>query len=108
MQPRGAAVVYALSDDCGTRLARHSSTPDVAGQERRGNRDERANPRLVHVSHRIVDEVHFPRMGQANTRDLGLIVTDRKDFFSEEKRATASRITAVACGDRTVVASLQR
>jgi glucoamylase len=60
------------------------------------------------LSHRIVDEVHFPRMGQANTRDLGLIVTDRKDFFSEEKRATASRITAVACGDRTVVASLQR
>ena len=50
------------------------------------------------LSHGIVNEVYFPRMDQANTRDLGLIVTDRKDFFSEEKRSTTSRITPVARG----------
>jgi glucoamylase len=50
------------------------------------------------LSHGIVNEVYFPRMDQANTRDLGLIVTDRKDFFSEEKRSATSRITPIAHG----------
>jgi glucoamylase len=38
------------------------------------------------LSHGIVNEVYYPRVDQACTRDLGLIVTDGKDFFSEEKR----------------------
>ena len=42
------------------------------------------------LSHGIVNEVYYPRLDQANTRDLGLIVTDGKDFFSEEKRHTNS------------------
>jgi glucoamylase len=50
------------------------------------------------LSHGIVNEVYFPRMDQANTRDLGLIVTDRKDFFSEEKRSATSRISPLAQG----------
>ncbi|HKU87243.1 MAG TPA: glucan 1,4-alpha-glucosidase [Casimicrobiaceae bacterium] len=50
------------------------------------------------LSHGIVNEVYFPRMDQANTRDLGLIVTDRKEFFSEEKRFTRSRISPIVRG----------
>jgi len=50
------------------------------------------------LSHGIVNEVYFPRLDQANTRDFGLIVTDRKDFFSEEKRATRSRLAPLAQG----------
>jgi len=50
------------------------------------------------LSHGIVNEVYFPRMDQANTRDLGLIVTDRQDFFSEEKRSTISTIGMLAPG----------
>jgi glucoamylase len=50
------------------------------------------------LSHGIVNEVYFPRLDQANTRDFGLIVTDRKDFFSEEKRATRSHVAALAKG----------
>src|SRR5438445_12450166 len=50
------------------------------------------------LSHGIVNEVYFPRLDQANTRDLGLIVTDRNDFFSEEKRDTRSQLAAVAQG----------
>ena len=50
------------------------------------------------LSHGIVNEVYFPRMDQANTRDLGLIVTDRKAFFSGEKRSTRSRIMPIARG----------
>ncbi|HEV3207110.1 MAG TPA: glucan 1,4-alpha-glucosidase [Terriglobales bacterium] len=38
------------------------------------------------LSHGILNEVYFPRVDQACTRDLGLIVTDGSGFFSEEKR----------------------
>ena len=50
------------------------------------------------LSHGIVDEVYYPRLDQANTRDLGLVVTDGKDFFSEEKRHTIFAIEPVASG----------
>jgi glucoamylase len=38
------------------------------------------------LSHGILNEVYFPRVDQACTRDLGFIVTNGRDFFSEEKR----------------------
>ncbi|MBS1849889.1 MAG: glucan 1,4-alpha-glucosidase [Acidobacteria bacterium] len=38
------------------------------------------------LSHGILNEVYFPRVDQACTRDLGLIVTDGAGYFSEEKR----------------------
>jgi glucoamylase len=38
------------------------------------------------LSHGILNEIYYPRVDQACTRDMGLIVTDGKDFFSEEKR----------------------
>ena len=38
------------------------------------------------ISHGILNEVYFPRVDQACTRDFGFIVTDGKSFFSEEKR----------------------
>jgi len=45
------------------------------------------------ISHGIVNEVYYPRLDQANIRDMGLIVTDGKDFFSEEKRDAESVCT---------------
>ena len=38
------------------------------------------------ISHGILNEVYFPRVDQACTRDMGFIVTSGDDFFSEEKR----------------------
>jgi glucoamylase len=38
------------------------------------------------LSHGILNEVYFPRVDQACTRDFGFIVTNNSDFFSEEKR----------------------
>lgn len=38
------------------------------------------------LSHGILNEVYFPRVDQACTRDMGFIVTDGSGFFSEEKR----------------------
>ena len=38
------------------------------------------------LSHGILNEIYFPRVDQACTRDMGFIVTSGSDFFSEEKR----------------------
>ncbi len=38
------------------------------------------------LSHGILNEIYYPRVDQACTRDQGLIVTDSTTFFSEEKR----------------------
>ena len=38
------------------------------------------------LSHGILNEIYFPRVDQACTRDFGLLVTDGREFFSEEKR----------------------
>ncbi len=38
------------------------------------------------ISHGILNEIYYPRVDQACTRDLGLLVTDGSSYFSEEKR----------------------
>jgi len=38
------------------------------------------------LSHGILNEIYFPRVDQACTRDQEFLVTDGKQFFSEEKR----------------------
>jgi glucoamylase len=50
------------------------------------------------LSHGILNEVYFPRVDQACTRDLGLIITDGKGYFSEEKRHCTFENTAIEPG----------
>ena len=50
------------------------------------------------LSHGILNEIYYPRVDHACTRDLGFIVTDGESYFSEEKRDTASRTSMVAPG----------
>ena len=50
------------------------------------------------ISHGILNEIYYPRVDQACTRDLGFIVTDGKDFFSEEKRNANNSIESLAVG----------
>lgn len=50
------------------------------------------------LSHGILNEIYYPHLDQACTRDLGMIVTDGKDFFSEEKRQTEKKIETLAQG----------
>ncbi len=50
------------------------------------------------ISHGIFNEIYFPRLDLACTRDMGLIVTDGRDFFSEEKRHAASSVSYLAEG----------
>jgi glucoamylase len=50
------------------------------------------------LSHGILNEVYYPRADQACLRDLGLIITDGRTFFSEEKRDTTTDTTWIAPG----------
>ena len=50
------------------------------------------------LSHGIVNEIYYPTIDQANTRDLGFLVADGSDFFSEEKRDTRFEIETLAPG----------
>jgi len=50
------------------------------------------------LSHGIFNEIYYPRVDKACTRDMGLMVTDGSDFFSEEKRQTKPHIEALADG----------
>jgi glucoamylase len=50
------------------------------------------------LSHGILNEIYYPRPDLACTRDMGLIVTDGKDFFSEEKRHTRNEVDVLAQG----------
>ena len=50
------------------------------------------------LSHGILDEIYYPRVDSACTRDFGLIVTDGQSYFSEEKRDTQSEVTLLASG----------
>jgi glucoamylase len=50
------------------------------------------------LSHGIFNEIYYPRVDQACTRDLGLIVTDGREFFSEEKRHARHDVGYLAAG----------
>lgn len=50
------------------------------------------------LSHGILNEIYYPRVDHACTRDLGFIVTDGKALFSEEKRDTRSETSQVSPG----------
>ncbi|HEY6977753.1 MAG TPA: glycoside hydrolase family 15 protein [Chitinophagaceae bacterium] len=44
------------------------------------------------IGHGIINEVYFPREDTACIKDMEFIITDGKDFFSEEKRDTQNSI----------------
>jgi len=50
------------------------------------------------LSHGIFNEIYYPSIDRACIRDMGLIVTSGKGFFSEEKRDTASETRWLAEG----------
>ena len=50
------------------------------------------------LSHGILNEIYYPRIDHACTRDLGFLVTDGERYFSEEKRDTRSDTAQVAPG----------
>ncbi len=50
------------------------------------------------LSHGILNEIYFPRVDQACTRDMGLIVTDGSSYFAEEKRDCSFQNNAIEPG----------
>lgn len=50
------------------------------------------------TSHGILNEVYYPRVDYACIRDMGFLVSDGKDFFSEEKRHADSQLEYLGDG----------
>lgn len=50
------------------------------------------------LSHGIFNEIYYPRIDQACIRDMGLIVTDGRELFSEEKRDARHEVEWLAEG----------
>lgn len=50
------------------------------------------------TSHGILNEIYYPRVDYACIRDMGLLITDGQDFFSEEKRHADSQLNYLAEG----------
>lgn len=50
------------------------------------------------VSHGILNEIYYPRVDRACTRDLGLVVTGPGGYFSEEKRHAQHLIEPIENG----------
>ena len=50
------------------------------------------------VSHGIINEIYYPNIDRADTRDFELLVADGSSFFSEEKRDTQHKIEPLAQG----------
>src|ERR1041384_3727079 len=50
------------------------------------------------LSHGILNEIYFPRVDSACTRDFGFLITDGSSFFSEEKRHCAFDVIPVESG----------
>jgi len=50
------------------------------------------------LSHGIFNEIYYGRIDQACIRDMGMIVTDGEEFFSEEKRDTDRTVEWLADG----------
>jgi glucoamylase len=44
------------------------------------------------IGHGILNEIFYPRVDWACTRDMGLIVTDGRDFFSTEEQHAEHRV----------------
>src|SRR5437762_1639524 len=50
------------------------------------------------LSHGILNEIYYPRVDTACTRDMGLLVTDGRSYFSEEKRHCTFQVAPVEPG----------
>ncbi len=50
------------------------------------------------LSHGVLNELFYPRIDCACTRDMGLIVSNGRDFLSEEKRHATSTVDTLAPG----------
>lgn len=56
------------------------------------------SPLWFTLSHGILNEIYYPRIDQACARDMEFMITNGKDFFSEEKRHATSKVDLLAPG----------
>ncbi len=56
------------------------------------------SPLWFTLSHGILNELYYPGIDQAATRDMEFIIANGKDFFSEEKRHSTSQVNCLTEG----------
>src|SRR5207302_2363549 len=56
------------------------------------------------ISHGILNEVYYPRIDQANTRDMEFLIADGDRYVSEEKRDPNRRISPHRTGSAWIQA----
>ena len=85
----------------------HDSAPGAPGIDARwtssakngvGTALSAASPVWFTLSHGILNEIYYPRVDSACTRDFGLVVTASGGYFSEEKRDCDSETRPVEPG----------
>jgi hypothetical protein len=94
---RSALSVHVPANAC-AGIARHSGAVDSSAKSGVGTALTARSRVWFTLSHGILNEIYYPRIDQACTRDFGLIVTDGQSFFSEEKRDTKSTLEPIADG----------
>lgn len=47
------------------------------------------------ISHGILNEIYYPKIDRVCTRDFGFLISDGKEYFSEEKRDTTCKLTFI-------------
>ena len=80
------------------RLAWDPGALDVQREERCGSGLNPASRVWFTIGYGILNEIYYPDVDTACTRDVGLIVTDGHGFFSEEKRHARHEIRCPQAG----------
>jgi glucoamylase len=100
-------MIHTLSKISSDKISPHENAPGAPGSPPRWTSSAKTgvgtaigNKSQVWftLSHGILNEVFYPRIDQACIRDMGLMVTDGAEFFSEERTDTNSEIHWLAKG----------
>lgn len=87
-----------FSDDCAPGAPGLAPTWTSSAKSGVGTSLNPASRVWFTISHGILNEIYYPRVDQACTRDLGFIVTGPDGFFSEEKRDCDSQVACLEPG----------
>ena len=79
-------------------MAGDSGALDVQREERCGSEPGPASRVWFTLGYGILNEIYYPDVDTACTRDVGLIVTDGRGFLSEEKRHARHEISCPQAG----------
>ncbi len=100
-------MIYDIERHARTRLERNIPAPGQPGDSPRwttgaktavGTAVSDQSRIWFTISHGILNEVYFPSIDQANTRDMRFVVTDGESFVSDEQQDAEHNVQQLAAG----------